>query len=269
MKAIYRPINELLIATYLMCVVCLVFTVVGLLAFRSLRDDDHYCKTVKECFFLNVYHGIVNGELVSIMKHVTNDANTEFHDLLMPANAELKRMFLQLLFNIATVLLLLNMIAGIILDAFTQETMESALRREKRDHETFATGLSRAYLESEELNFSDHQQLFSMINYVHFVGYIRDKDPSIDSPVEAYVRSKIDEGDSTWIPLGTCWALENQRRIKAAEKDDYAKLARRFDDLSAAAADRERALHARLDDLHKAIAAVQIDARRPSTVPSS
>jgi len=216
------------------------------------------------------HDGIVNGELVSIMKHVTNDAHTDFHDLYMPRNAELKRMFLQLLFNIATVLLLLNMIAGIILDAFTQETMESQVRREKRDHETFATGLSRSYLESEELSFADHQALFAMINYVHFVGYVRDKDPSIDSPIEAYVRAKIDEGDTTWIPMGTSWALENQRRIKAAEKDDYAKLAKRFDDLADAAETREKALHDKLDELHKAVAALQdASARRHSTVPGA
>ncbi|KAH8053983.1 ryanodine-sensitive calcium-release channel [Aureococcus anophagefferens] len=196
-RAILRPFNELLVATYLMCVVCLVFTVVGLLAFQSLRGDDHYCKTVKECLFLNVYHGIVNGELVSVTKHVTNDAATDYHDLLMPSNAELKRMLLQLVFNIVVALLLLNMISGIILDAFTQETINAQRLAERRANENFATGLTRARSSRPaELDFAEHQALFSMRNYVHFVGYLAAKDPSIDSPVEAYVRAKNADADS-------------------------------------------------------------------------
>ncbi|KAH8050291.1 ryanodine-sensitive calcium-release channel [Aureococcus anophagefferens] len=204
-RAILRPFNELLVATYLMCVVCLVFTVVGLLAFQSLRGDDHYCKTVKECLFLNVYHGIVNGELVSVTKHVTNDAATDYHDLLMPSNAELKRMLLQLVFNIV-------------------------------------------------LDFAEHQALFSMRNYVHFVGYLAAKDPSIDSPVEAYVRAKNADADFSWIPLGTCFSLEKSKRMRASKSEN--EVARLHDRLDAIAADQERRHAAALEKVDDLAAAV-------------
>ncbi|KAK7239753.1 inositol 1,4,5-trisphosphate-sensitive calcium-release channel [Aureococcus anophagefferens] len=263
-RAILRPFNELLVATYLMCVVCLVFTVVGLLAFQSLRGDDHYCKTVKECLFLNVYHGIVNGELVSVTKHVTNDAATDYHDLLMPSNAELKRMLLQLVFNIVVALLLLNMISGIILDAFTQETINAQRLAERRANENFATGLTRAQLEAAELDFAEHQALFSMRNYVHFVGYLAAKDPSIDSPVEAYVRAKNADADFSWIPLGTCFSLERSKRMRASKSEN--EVARLHDRLDAIAADQERrhaAALEKVDDLAAAVAALSTQLGAP------
>ena len=77
-------------------------------------------------------------------------------------------------------------------------------------NENFATGLTRAQLEAAELSFADHQSLFSMLNYVHFVGYLSAKDPSIDSPVEAFVRQKNADADWSWIPLGTCFSLETR-----------------------------------------------------------
>ena len=263
-RAILRPFNELLVATYLMCVVCLVFTVVGLLAFQSLRGDDHYCKTVKECLFLNVYHGIVNGELVSVTKHVTNDAATDYHDLLMPSNAELKRMLLQLVFNIVVALLLLNMISGIILDAFTQETINAQRLAERRANENFASGLTRAQLEAAELDFAEHQALFSMRNYVHFVGYLAAKDPSIDSPVEAYVRAKNADADFSWIPLGTCFSLERSKRMRASKSEN--EVARLHDRLDAIAADQERrhaAALEKVDDLAAAVAALSTQLGAP------
>ena len=58
--------------------------------------------------------------------------------------------------------------------------------------------------------------------------------------------------------MGTSWALENQRRMKANKTDDgFAKLASKFDAFATDARNREKALADKIDELQKTVMNLQ------------
>ncbi|KAH8094027.1 hypothetical protein JL720_4014 [Aureococcus anophagefferens] len=119
--------------------------------------------------------------------------------LKLPTAADLRRMYMQLFFNFVVALLLLNMVAGIIIDTFSQLSQESLEASKIKMNECFTTGLHRSQFETlKEVDFDlDHKPRCAMLNYVHFIGYVMHKDCVNDSPLERAVRDKLRDGDAS------------------------------------------------------------------------
>ncbi|KAH8066341.1 hypothetical protein JL722_778 [Aureococcus anophagefferens] len=136
-----------------------------------------------------------------------------------------------LFFNFVVALLLLNMVAGIIIDTFSQLSQESLEASKIKMNECFTTGLHRSQFETlKEVDFDlDHKPRCAMLNYVHFIGYVMHKDCVNDSPLERAVRDKLRDGDASWIPT-----LTSARSSRTSRSDA------RLDALAAAVADLAR-----------------------------
>ena len=114
-----------------------------------------------------------------------------------------------------------DVLGYLVTDDFNQLSVEEAENTKKRENECFTTGLRRQELEQDGLAFDRHVDDMHILNYIHFLGYLATKDPSIDSELEAHVRARNADGDCSWIPSLTCWALERGRNLRdgAAEAD--------------------------------------------------
>ncbi|KAH8050309.1 hypothetical protein JL721_11392 [Aureococcus anophagefferens] len=211
--------------------------------------DDDFCVSLKRCIMVNVYNGIIDGTMASVSKQISSAGAAYGKGL--PTAADLRRMYMQLFFNFVVALLLLNMVAGIIIDTFSQLSQESLEASKIKMNECFTTGLHRSQFETlKEVDFDlDHKPRCAMLNYVHFIGYVMHKDCVNDSPLERAVRDKLRDGDASWIPTLTCFSLENHgqaereqvgedEQIRALIADVAARSDARLDALAAAVATR-------------------------------
>ena len=259
--ALTRPLYELIVSTYLIGAVVVAFTVAGLLLFETpgapsdpppgAPYDDDFCVSLKRCIMVNVYNGIIDGTMASVSKQISSAGAAYGKGL--PTAADLRRMYMQLFFNFVVALLLLNMVAGIIIDTFSQLSQESLEASKIKMNECFTTGLHRSQFETlKEVDFDlDHKPRCAMLNYVHFIGYVMHKDCVNDSPLERVVRDKLRDGDASWIPTLTCFSLENHgqaereqvgedEQVRALIADVAARSDARLDALAAAVADLAR-----------------------------
>lgn len=230
--AVINPFNELAIATYLCVVVIAGFTVLGLLMFNadpdSKIDIDHdridfewdtveKCASAIDCICLNIYHAFVDGEMVSVTSHVKKNGYGFYSRT--PSTKELQRMALQMVCNMTVVLLLLNMIAGIILDAFNQLASKETENSQKRRNECFASGVTRSRCENEEISFEALQASQNILSYIYYHAYISQKTTETDTLTEAHVRSCIANNDMSWIPSMTSWHIERRRQQRDCEQE--------------------------------------------------
>jgi len=64
-------------------------------------------------------------------------------------------------------------------------------------------------------------------NYLFFIVYLREKDPTLFTGPEQLVKSMLDNKDLSWIPQSRCIALDQQK-----EEDESTKLLSHLDDMN-------------------------------------
>ena len=128
------------------------------------------------------------------------------------------RYIFDITFFCLVIILLLNLIFGIIIDAFadmrdTRNKLETDVKER-----CFICGLNRVEFETKNKSWIDHiQKEHNAYAYLYFILYVQVKPGNQCNGVEKYVKALIMKESPTFFPVGRCLAIHgNSSRDETA-----------------------------------------------------
>ncbi|KAH9097432.1 hypothetical protein LEN26_017010 [Aphanomyces euteiches] len=202
-KAMTTNTAKLTITAIFGAVVIYVFALTGYYFLQdamTLDSGDQECHSLMHCFMTFIHAGLLNGGGIGdYMSHTPlnyTDKSSYFY-----------RVGFDLSFYIVVIVLLLNLIQGIIIDAFTavREASENKLQLQRQ--QCLVCNKSRTVIEADGMangimnSFVRHTETkHNIFNYFFFIKYLMAKDETEMNGMESYVFGKIKTKDMTWIP---------------------------------------------------------------------
>ena len=231
-NAVVKPIKDIVATFILMGFMVYIFTAFGMYQFGgmivyyddSLEIDGNavvipettgwtQCPNLAVCFLEFFDVGLRSGDIVD-----ASFDDLTYRDGIYPWFG---RIVYGLAFFLVIGVILFDIVTGIIIDTFGSMREELAKRHERKTRCTFIAGVERATIEGSQLNFSDVNDVDQdKWNYVYLMVHLKNKNPDDFTGAESYIKNCIDNGDVTWLPQNTCWAL--QVKDIDIEKDDPA-----------------------------------------------
>ncbi|GMI00699.1 hypothetical protein TrST_g8820 [Triparma strigata] len=216
-KSVTQPISQLAQTFALFIVVICCYTAIAFFLFGNsqfvLDDDDdadQACTTLIECFLFSLYVGLREGDMDAVL------ADADVADPTVWRN----RMLYDITFFVVLGVLLFDVVTGVILDTFGELREEVNDRADKMENETYISGITREKIEELEGNAVDftqvNQQQQDKWNYLYFLIYLNNKEPSEMNGAESYVSKAVADEDTCWLPQKTCWAMQ----MSGASADD-------------------------------------------------
>ena len=119
-----------------------------------------------------------------------------------------KRFAFDLTFFFIVSIILLNLIFGIIIDAFADmRDSRNAIESEVKER-CFICGMNRFEFETKNKSWFDHiQKEHNAFSYLYFILYVQAKPGNECTGVEKYVKSLVLREDPTFFPVGRCLAI--------------------------------------------------------------
>jgi hypothetical protein len=197
MRSIIKHYDKLLVTLVLTILVIFCYSFILLTNYSGSIDDDEYgqtvCETFVSCFINSVNLGLrLDGGIGGTLKLVTTRAATgEFWG----------RFFFDLSFFIIVRLILLNVIAGIIIDTFSD--LRDELTRNNHDVKNvcYICGIDRWKLEQQAVDFDDHiNNVHNKWKYLFFLIKLSLADKRDYNGVEFHIWEFYMKNNSSWIP---------------------------------------------------------------------
>ena len=196
-KAITRNIMKLLIT---LCVVIIVIFSYSYMAYFSLTAEDygdnfpHVCDSFFTCFSNSVNLGLrLGGGL--------GDAFNIYGELKKDKTRFFGRFFFDVTFFIIIKLIFLNIISGIIIDAFSALRDDMNAREFEKNNICQICGLNREQLQAKKEPFKYHiENTHNIWYYMSFLTYIDNLKMEQASSNELYIKRKVDKKEMDWMP---------------------------------------------------------------------
>ncbi|ETW07350.1 hypothetical protein H310_01886 [Aphanomyces invadans] len=202
-KAMTTNTSKLTITAVFGAVVIYVFALNGFYFFQTemtTASGTHECHSLMQCFMTHIHNGLLSGG--GIGDYTSNN----------PLDYTLKasyfgRVGYDLGFYVVVIVLLLNLIQGIIIDAFTavREASENKLALQRQ--QCLVCNRSRTVIEADGMekgvmnSFARHTETkHNLFNYFFFVKYLKAKDETDMNGMESFVYEKIKTKDMSWVP---------------------------------------------------------------------
>ena len=164
-------------------------------------EKENLCKTLLECMLLYFNHGVRSGGGIGDII-----GPKSFNDMSL----YLVRWFTDIIFYITVVLLLLNMINGYIVSAFSEIREERSLKEEDIKNKCFICNIDRIDFEKKKINFKEHQKYeHNLKHYIKFLisaKRINEKDLDAD---QGFVVSCLKNRDIKCFPVKCAKSLGN------------------------------------------------------------
>uniref|UniRef100_A0A7S3B2S7 Ion transport domain-containing protein n=1 Tax=Haptolina ericina TaxID=156174 RepID=A0A7S3B2S7_9EUKA len=200
--------DSLALTFLLVAIVIYQFTIIGTLFFR---DDYiwHYetdsgerkvavdlCATTAECFMNSFYLGLNYGGLAQGLQDIRDKWDYD------PYSARI-RWFIDLLFYISVIVMLLNIIFGIVIDTFAQQRDLQKQIKEDMENVCFVCGIDRNTFDRKHaLGFEHHREHEHNIwNYLNFIIHLRKKSVTDYTGPESYVKQMLEARDLSFFPI--------------------------------------------------------------------
>ena len=215
LKSIIKHYGKLLITLVLTILVIFCYSFLAYLYYRQNphQDFEGVCDTFMTCFVNSVNLGMRLGGGIS-------DAFNLVGDLQEDMSLFFGRFFFDLTFFIFIKLIFLNLIAGIIIDTFSDMRDELTKRRNDAYNVCPICGKSRWQLEKEGILFRDHtNKNHSLWRYLYYMIRLRTVKASNFTGIEQYVSEKTNKDDSSWIPQNI-YLKDNVNIIDIDDSDD-------------------------------------------------
>jgi hypothetical protein len=234
--AVTKPVKQIA-ATALLLVI--VIYVCAFCYFIQYRDHFQFgeCDTLGNCFILCVTYGMRYGggvgdyltDKVHNIKTVERAASEVFDDG--------SRFWLDMMYFIVSIIVLMNIIFGIIIDNFAELRDLKKSRLIDTTEFCFICGISRRRFDKEGPRaFHKHlTEEHGMWNYLKFMVHLWNQDQDDDDGLEQYVRAQIARGDVDWFPGNECMSLagedgEGELDLEGFQKDIVSTLKKKQDE---------------------------------------
>ncbi|RHY43105.1 hypothetical protein DYB38_011524, partial [Aphanomyces astaci] len=205
--AMHSNMGKLGVTAVFGAIMIYIFSLVGFFLLQAeLESEDHtvsHCSTLLQCYTTYIRYGLLSGGGIGDYISSTLNHELEFDN----PERYFERLGYDMAFFVVVITLFLNMIQGIIIDAFTsvreQTETKAALKRER----CLVCNRSRSAIEVEGVesgllnSFARHtQDEHNFFHYFYYIQHVTAKDPKDLNGIESYVVDKLKTQDMTWIP---------------------------------------------------------------------
>ena len=196
MKSIFVHYGKLLVIFLLTLLTMFGYAFLLFLNFSHELHEDYVgiCDNFVDCFLNSVNHGFRLGGGIAEGMNLKADLATDHAHFF-------SRFFFDLTYFIFIKMIFLNLIAGIIIDTFSE--LRDSLTKKNYDVNNicFICGMTRWQLEKDGVLFSKHiVDDHSVWVYIYYMVRLRTVDSSSFTGIEQYVNDKTNQDDSSWLP---------------------------------------------------------------------
>lgn len=197
MKSIVKHYGKLLITFVLTILVIFCYSFILLENFTADVNTENYdqyvCVDFLHCFLNSVNLGLRLGGGVSDALYLLGRMNS--------GGVFYGRFFFDLTFFILIKLIFLNLIAGIIIDTFSEMRDELTQRSYSLNNVCFICGKNKWQLEKDGIKFDVHiGKDHSLWKYLYYMIRLKSVKSTQLNGVEKYIYEKLSKDDSSWIP---------------------------------------------------------------------
>jgi len=183
---------------------------------KFVSDTEALCDTAFSCF-LNVLNlGLRNGGGIADVIGAEPYSGDQVGLFIV-------RVFFDLSFFIIMIILLLNLIFGMIIDAFGDLRDQKTSNEEDEKNICFICGIERSEFE-KHMNFDEHtMEEHNIWSYVYYITYLVDKQKNSKiemTDIEHFVIEKYQISNHEWFPIAKSLTLEKIYHKERIEKED-------------------------------------------------
>jgi len=226
--AVSQNAKQFLWTIVLLLTTVYVYSVIGMYFLHSRYEDDNVgdlCIDAYSCFLSSLNQGLrAGGGMADALQTLTYSSSEKW--------MYLGHTIFDLTFFIIIIIILLNLIFGMIIDAFGDLRDEKNQSEDDKQNCCFICGLTRSEYE-RTANFDKHTLVeHHMWQYVAYIIYITEKKkafPTDLNDVEDYVLDRYLKRDHAWLPVGRSLTLE--RHFEKEEKEKRTEVEMLRDDV--------------------------------------
>jgi len=229
-KAVWEPRVPLMLTLLVFALVQYFFGIIGYTYFHTNYDEGKTCDSLFVCFLTTwdqtfKQTGGIGAYLLDPNLVIGED--DEGNQIIKRGLYLWSRFFFDDLAKIIPVLLIINMVAGIIIDKFGDLKEILQFKMEDMTQFCYICGIDREKLDkssSSKQYFDTHiKRDHYMWNYVFYKAYLESKESTEYNGNESYIWSKIQSADLGWFPINRTLAVKDEQteeneRIELVER---------------------------------------------------
>jgi hypothetical protein len=233
MKAVTTNAFDIFMTLLLMFSVVFIFASFGIWQFGQFvqfpGDDDeilnanngaaedgilYNCPNLAVCFLHFLDMGLRTGDIVDV---AFTDVTWNYPS--MPA--WIGRIIYAFSFFFVVGVILFNIVAGIIIDAFGGLREKAQERQALLRNESFIAGIERSTYEENGWHFADlNAEEQAKWDYVFFLEYLDEKNEDEYTGAESHIQRKLNEGNPAWLPDRQSWRLQLKHGAGSLDEED-------------------------------------------------
>lgn len=199
-KSITIPREPLLLTFIFLLIIVYFFGIVG---YVYLYNDFEagQCETLFNCFCQVFDKGFKSdGGIGGYLQDWT------------PGKISVGRLFYDNAYNILIIIIMMNIVQGLTVDTFALLRRTHDKNKKDRENKCFICGLEKETIErATSRSFKWHiENDHNEWKYVHFVGYLEDKEETEYTGIESYVKDKVKKKDVSWFPQQEALSIQSQ-----------------------------------------------------------
>ncbi|OQR96552.1 hypothetical protein ACHHYP_15419 [Achlya hypogyna] len=200
--AVEQNRDSLVQTFYLVCVVVYVYTAVGYMLFHEhygvLDEANTGCRTLMECVMTHFNQGL-RQDIASVM-HIVSWHNNPTISVL--------RLGFDVSYWLIICVLLLNIIGGIIIDAFGELRDHRSSIEKDMESNCFICGIDSLQFQRHGRGFDQHvRHEHNMWQYMFYRQHLNEKAPQDYTGQESYVAALLRTGETAFYPVGKARVL--------------------------------------------------------------
>jgi len=217
-SSISRNVTQFLWTLFLLVLTNVIYSFIGFFFMNDkfMSEEDPLCETAFSCL-LNVLNlGLRSGggiaDVIGSQPYLSEDVGLF-----------IARVVFDLSFFIIMIILLLNLIFGMIIDAFGDLRDQKTSNEEDEKNVCFICGIERSEFE-KHMNFEEHTlEEHNIWSYVYYIAYLIEKQKTSKNEmtdIENFVIEKYSISNYEWIPIAQSLTLENILESQQVKKED-------------------------------------------------
>jgi len=228
--SISKNAGQFLWTLFLLAVVNVVYSSVGFFFLNDqfVMDDTPLCTNAFSCFINTLNLGLRSGGGIADAIGTLNYSSTSKNGGQFFARA-----IFDLSFFIIMIILFLNLIFGMIIDAFGDLRDQKTSNDEDQNNVCFICGIERSEFE-RHINFEQHiLGEHNIWSYIYYLVYLLDRAETAKvemTDIENMVLKKYNQKDFSWVPVGQSLTLEEiYEKEKLNKENELDKVTKKVD----------------------------------------
>ena len=158
-------------------------------------DKEEFCSSMIQCYLTMLSYGVRSGGGIGdVLPKVSYKVNPGYF---------VASFFFVVLFHIFVIWIMINLFFGIIVDTFAALREKTYKIEEDKKNTCFICQITRDRAMNKNINFAKHvKNVHNIWNYVYYIAYLHINNEKNFKSLETQVLNKIEEGDTSWLPIG-------------------------------------------------------------------